>query len=162
MVPAIAYVVLHAVTALFNFLSFSCACVSLSSGYDVSWKINTGCKATLDCNIQVLGRLSVLVLMLFYLATFVLELLLCMSPWVRSFRAFEKFRGGFVRAGVYMACAVLLLSVSGDFGIAMGSLCFIMGTVWLIHDFLVKFGCIASEAAPGSPSAAGAQRLEAV
>lgn len=58
---------------------------------------------------------------------------------------FNRLRGGFIRACVYIVGGILLLSVAGDFGIAMGSINLILGLIWLIFDLLLQFGVIESD-----------------
>ena len=145
LVNATVLIILHVITALANFLSFCCACVGLSNTHGGSWKIRAGCKPTFSCNEGLLAKLVVLALMFLYLAATILEILLCLTPFVASLSMFNRLRGGFIRACVYIVGGILLLSVAGDFGIAMGSIGLILGLVWLIFDLLLQFGTIESD-----------------
>ena len=145
LVNAFALITLHAITAVANFLSFCCACVGLDNTGRGGWKIESGCKPTNECNQILLGKLVVLALLFLYLAGLVLEILLCLTPFVASLQMFNRLRGGFIRACVYIVGGILLLSVAGDFGIAMGSINLILGLIWLIFDLLLQFGVIESD-----------------
>lgn len=147
LVNAFALIALHAITALANFLSFCCACVSLDNYTHMprTWHIIAGCKPKEPCNGLLLGRLVVLALMFLYLAGLILEILLCLTPFVAAVKMFNRLRGGFIRACIYIVGGILLLSVAGDFGIAMGSIGLILGAVWLAFDLLLHFGVIESD-----------------
>ena len=145
LINATVLIILHVITALANFLSFCCACVSLNNVHSGTWKIYTGCKPTNSCNQYLLSKLVVLALMFLYLAATILEILLCLTPCVAALSMFNRLRGGFIRACVYIVGGILLLSVAGDFGIAMGSIGLILGLVWLIFDLLLQFGTIESD-----------------
>lgn len=147
LVNAFALITLHVITALANFLSFCCACVGMSNyakGHG-TWHIVAGCKPKNQCNADLLARLVVLALIFLYLAGLILEILLCLTPFVAAVKMFNRLRGGFIRACVYIVGGMLLLSVAGDFGIAMGSINLIIGAVWLAFDLLLHFGVIESD-----------------
>ena len=148
LVNAFALITLHVITALANFLSFICACVGLSnySKHNLgTWHVVAGCKPKNMCNEGLLARLVVLALMFLYLAGLILEILLCLTPFVSAVKMFNRLRGGFIRACIYIVGGMLLLSVAGDFGIAMGSIGLILGAVWLAFDLLLHFGVIESD-----------------
>ena len=148
LVNAFALITLHVITALANFLSFCCACVGLDNWTKISWAtwhIIAGCKPTETCNLGLLARLVVLALMFLYLAGLILEILLCLTPFVAAVKMFNRLRGGFIRACIYIVGGMLLLSVAGDFGIAMGSINLIIGAIWLAFDLLLHFGVIESD-----------------
>ena len=146
LVNAFALITLHAITAVANFLSFCCACVGLDAAHGGGWKIRAGCKPTYEpCNYFLLAKLVMLALMFLYLAGLILEILLCLTPFVAAVQMFNRLRGGFIRACVYIVGGILLLSVAGDFGIAMGSINLILGVIWLVFDLLLQFGVIESD-----------------
>ena len=147
LVNATALIILHVITAIANFISFCTACVGMDNyqSWDKSWKIHSGCSPRRPCNEGLLAKLVVLALMLLYLAALILEILLCLTPFVSAVKMFNRLRGGFIRACVYIVGGILLLSVAGDLGIAMGSIGLILGLIWLIFDLLLHFGVIESD-----------------